>query len=487
MKRPMARLRSDSGFALLEVVVSAAVLAIMALAVLSGIDGAAASSAREKARAVAVSLAEADQERLRSMSVTDLATAAATSTFVVPDPAGTTRTVDGVTYTIVSKAQWVRDADGASVSCTSTSAADYFHISSTVTSRIVGSNIPAVTMDSISAPNVAYSSTRGTLAVQVLDAKGNPVPNALVNVTGGTSPPPSKTTNSLGCAVFEQVPTNTAGVDYTAKLGTAGWIDPSANPTPSQTQKVFPGQLTMMNFTYDRAATVTTNVVTYAPGSTAAVPGVTIPSKASQVTTVNSKATGKLFPSTQSGTDLAGFTTSNLFPFQNNYVFFTGSCHYNDPTDQTNYSTANTASPNGARIASQQLFAPASGVNVFQPPINYQIKTNSQGVAPTAAMTVVLTPVPPGSDTCAQPKVSLTTVQLGSGASAKWVVARSATAQGVDAGAPFGRYTMCFQDGTGASAKKWSAGNYDNTTPPTGQPTALTGSPAKANWTSGTC
>ena len=71
MKNPMddsRTLRSESGFALIEVIVAAAVLAIVALAVLSGIDAASSTSAREKARAVAASLAEQDQERLRAMT-----------------------------------------------------------------------------------------------------------------------------------------------------------------------------------------------------------------------------------------------------------------------------------------------------------------------------------------------------------------------------------------------------------------------------------
>ncbi len=49
-------------------------LAIVALAVLSGIDAASSSTAREKARAVAGALAEQDQERLRSYRFDALAT-----------------------------------------------------------------------------------------------------------------------------------------------------------------------------------------------------------------------------------------------------------------------------------------------------------------------------------------------------------------------------------------------------------------------------
>ena len=62
----MTHARHQDGFALIEVIVSAAILAVVALAVLSGLDGASASSARERARAVSASLAEQDQERLRS-------------------------------------------------------------------------------------------------------------------------------------------------------------------------------------------------------------------------------------------------------------------------------------------------------------------------------------------------------------------------------------------------------------------------------------
>jgi prepilin-type N-terminal cleavage/methylation domain-containing protein len=96
-----------SGFALIEVIVSAAVLAIVALAVLSGIDGAGASSAREKARAVASSLAEQDQERLRSMPVEMLANPPQTPPVIV----------DGVTYDVASKAQWITDDTGRTPSC----------------------------------------------------------------------------------------------------------------------------------------------------------------------------------------------------------------------------------------------------------------------------------------------------------------------------------------------------------------------------------
>ena len=117
--------RSESGFALIEVVVSAAVLAIVAMAVLSGIDAASGSSAREKARAVAVALAEADQERMRGMSVETL----------LALPLTTTVPVEKATYTVKSKAEWVTDDTGGTPSCGNSSDNNqYLHVTSTVTS-----------------------------------------------------------------------------------------------------------------------------------------------------------------------------------------------------------------------------------------------------------------------------------------------------------------------------------------------------------------
>src|SRR3954454_4723870 len=109
MKLSMAKSRSssESGFAMIEVIVSAMVLAICALAVLSGIDGAQGSSAREKARAVAGSLAEADQERMRAMSVETL--------LAIPQQPSVT--IDGATYTVKSEAAWVNDDTGGTPSC----------------------------------------------------------------------------------------------------------------------------------------------------------------------------------------------------------------------------------------------------------------------------------------------------------------------------------------------------------------------------------
>jgi Tfp pilus assembly protein PilV len=486
-----ARLRSASGFALVEAIISAAVLAVISLAILAGIDGAAASSGREKARAVASSLAEADQERLRALPVTTLAQYAATSPYVVPDPTGATKTVDGVTYTVTSKAQWIRDDTSDSVSCTTDShAADYFHITSTVTSTIVGTRIAPVTIDSILAPNVAYSSTRGTLAVKVVDAKGSPLAGKLVTITGGTPPAPQQT-NALGCAVFQQIAADPGGTTYTANLSDTGRVDHFGDSTPSKGAVVTPGKLTLITMPYDVGQTITANVVTYAPGATPASPGAQIPSAAAQLSAVNSGETGMLRTYPQSG-EVATIKADTLFPFPQSYTFFTGTCHYNDPTDSTNYTTLNTTGANAALIAGQQVAATALTATVVQPPLNLQITRGpgSSTAVPTTSMTVKLYPSAPSTDSCVQPNMTtLKTFDVDSTAAYNWMVGRSynTTTKVLDAGVPFGKYTVCFQSGTSYFAPGTV---YDNSTPPTGQATTVSysgWSGSTSQWKSGTC
>jgi hypothetical protein len=392
---------------------------------------------------------------------------------------------------VTSKAEWVRDDTDAAVTCTSAGAADYFHITSTVTSNIIGKRTAPVVIDSIYAPNVAWSSSRGTLAVQVTDAKGNPVVGKLVTITGGTPPAPTQT-NSLGCAVFQELPVAASGTPYTATLNSVGYIDPNGQNPSSQTATVTPGSLTLINMSYDLDSTVSATVQTYPPGGTASSHGAAIASAAPQIGAVTSGATGKLFTwASSTGGDTASFTATHLFPFTGKYTFFTGYCHYNDPTD-TIYGSTNTASPNGPLIANQQVAAPGSAT-IIQPPLNYQLAgPDKNNKTPAAnAMTVYLRPVAPATDQCVQPSVTLSTFNIGTTASPKWAVGRSynTTTKVLDAGVPFGKYTVCFKDTSGGTTRYWSSGAvYDNTLSPTGQQSTVTGTPSSSSkWVTASC
>ena len=97
--------RGESGWALVETLVSAVLLIVVALAIATSLDAASRASGENKERSVAASLAERDQERMRGMDPTALSN-------YHPVPS-TATTPDGAVYSIASRADWIRDSTNA--------------------------------------------------------------------------------------------------------------------------------------------------------------------------------------------------------------------------------------------------------------------------------------------------------------------------------------------------------------------------------------
>src|SRR4051794_24243089 len=129
------RLRSEQGSMLVETLVGAVLVAIIAAAFFTALTGSSRVSGISKARAISASLAQDDQERLRSMPVVSLSTVNGT----------TTKTVAGVKYDVTSNAEWIADATQSNTDCTSNgAAADYLRITSTVKPKNLTTFTPVV-------------------------------------------------------------------------------------------------------------------------------------------------------------------------------------------------------------------------------------------------------------------------------------------------------------------------------------------------------
>jgi type II secretory pathway pseudopilin PulG len=460
MKRPMANARtssSESGFAIIEVIVSAAVLAIVALAVLAGIDGATGSSAREKARAVAAGLAEQDQERLRAMSVTTLK--------AVPQVAPVK--VDGVTYTIKSEAVFVTDDTGGTPACgNSSNNSEYFHITSTVTSNVVGVRVPAVKIDSLVSPSVKYSQEHGTIGAKIVDRTGNGLSGIDVSGTGA-SPLTTKTTDQDGCVIWRSVDVGS----YTIKVNVSGYCDENGATDLSRQQTVSPNTVAFVNFTYDRCASATVNVRTHAPGEEFSTTS-TKASKAREITDVSSNGTLKTWTPTPSPSDT--FTPSNLFPYpSSSYGFFTGECQYQSPEKQLGLSNYFTNTNSGASMTANPAPA-ANAATVFQPPVNMRLARSAvRGPVAAGRVDVYMTPIKPAefaTDTCADQVFKMSVMDWPSTGwgtvpanNTGWVSQDKNT---FDPGLPFGTYSICLWDtisGEGYRYTSETGTQYDNT------------------------
>jgi Tfp pilus assembly protein PilV len=404
---PPDRSHNEAGFALIETLVSASLLVVIAVALLASVDRTSATAVQTRARSVSAQVADQDQERLRAMPFTSLATYG-TDTNDIP--------VGSVTYHVTSTAQWIDDQTGDTPSCASTTQSDYLRITSTVTTdNVVGSAIKPVTISSLVAPPAAgLDPTKGSLSVKLVDRNGTPLAGFPVNISGPASK--SGTTNSVGCAVFPFI----AAGDYDIGLPSPGYVTKQNKQTVTTT--VNAGSLTPIEIPFDRAAKVTVSFDTYVGGSVA--------SKGWDATAQVATSGGTPWPFVLTGSPPVPPQSSvdaiSLFPSTDGYKFYAGKCVGADPGSAPVLTPA-PGSTNGA-------------VTVRQPPVTLVVKNGSSFVS---GAKVVLTPTDTG---CAP----LTLTTDGNGR-----LSKSATTTSYDPGVPYGKYKVCVS--TTTPNKKWTS------------------------------
>jgi Tfp pilus assembly protein PilV len=386
-------LHAQAGFTLIEVLVSAALLMVVAGGVLAGIEGPSAIASKTEARSEASALAQQDQERMRGMAVSSLIGYSNTRTV----------TVGASTYTVLSNAVWIRDANDTN-SCTvpgNSTSGDYLKISSKVTPP--GTRAPVELDSLIALPPGTAASSQGDLSVQLKNQLDQPVVGQSVTMSG----PPSMTvpTNSAGCAVFGLVNAGT----YTISYSTVGWVDPSAVTSVSFTTSVTSGSTNLVTKNYAQSARIHATVNTSVSGTVQA-------SNARAMTVVNAgiPAGTLTFNAANVNTGQTAFDM-DLYPFPSGYGVWAGSCSSGDPTKYAQ--AAVTAAPGPGATAN---------VSVRQPAVNLTLKRNN-----------VL---------YASQHVRVTSTDAGCNS----VVTSTTTSTGIfaDPGFPYGNWTVCGDDGT---------------------------------------
>ena len=422
---------------LIEVMVGALILAITTTAVLNGLDGAQKTGGRNKARSVAATLAEQDQERMRGMPVTSVNGTPDLIDYIA-DPYDRTVTVRGAEYRIISSASWA--TDNISASCTSSAKTSAnLRIVSAVTSGLSRGTVDQASL--VTPPPGSYGPNQGTVAVQVNDRAGAPITNATVNLSGTGSH--SATTNSAGCAVFPfiQVGTYAAAVTFPTLVNWAGTTPPTGNTSANQ------GTVTLLALEVDRptafAVRFSTLVNNVAPAA-ANVPR----SQWAVVANANLPSPNtKTFEASPAGAANTVVNATGLFPFTNGFNVYAGrgpdqgtsACPTNNPTTSPNTGTMGTLSVVPAGTTTTQ------SVTVRVPSINVRVLTTT---TPTAnppgfnGATVVIRNADTG---CANTFVNQTSSNVTYG-STTYVGALPLP------GYPYGNYRLCAQRTTGSPA-----------------------------------
>lgn len=374
-----ARLRAEGGFALIEVVASAALLLVVASGVLAGIEGPSRVSGTDETRTQATSLAQQDQERLRGMSFSSLVGYTAT----------TPVTVGNVTYSRYSSAIWIHDKNDPD-SCNTqadTSNGDYLKI----TSKVTPPNGQPVQLDSLMAAPAGGNANMGILAVQLTDQANNPVVGQNVSISG----PDNMTvqTNSIGCAMFGLVDKG----NYNVTFSRSGWLDPAGVNAVSIPTSVTANTTQIVTHQYAQSGRININTDT----KIGAAAPVASASKAAMI--ANSSLPSGTFTLNAPAFPTQGSTSYavDVFPAPSGYGVWAGGCAANNPTNFAQAALVATPTAGGAVTVTARQ--PAINLTVTRGGSNYAnahvriINTDANcGTAFTSSTTASGTMAPAG-------------------------------------------------------------------------------------------
>lgn len=398
---------AEDGFIIIEVLVSALILAIVAGAVLTLITATTRGAATQRDRAVAYDLAQADQARLRTLPISEISGNQAEK--------NTEHSPNGTNYTVISERVYVNNKLGT-VSCTGANTSpDYVQLTSTVSSA---SMLHPVVLQSVVSPSTgSLNGTYGNLAVSAVNALGEPVSG--VSVTVGTR---SAISGAEGCANFASLPAKTYLVAYKGN----GLITPEGLSEITRSVEVKGGETKPApTISWDRPATLEPEFVYLEPGT-----GELRPAPVDSMSVANATS-GQ--PTTVIGTP--GVTTRKaiqvdkaVYPFKSpsEYTVYAGSCTSNNPgTAGGNAVGLYAAVVPPAAILKPQIHVPALELTV----------TNASGALAAGAKVTV-------TDSNSGCKFGGTSIKRTYTANAGGHLSNGATGP-TEAGLPYGIYTVC--------------------------------------------
>ncbi|MGH2981445.1 MAG: hypothetical protein ACRDKV_05335 [Solirubrobacterales bacterium] len=340
---------SQSGFTIIEVVISAVLIASIAGATASALIATADSSGDQRRRSKADSIAQQDQERMRGMTVQQLANL---------NEIRTVGPFESTSYRVTSTGQFLSSTGESACASSGTGAAAYVKVRSEV-DWIDGSGNghwasigrPPVVQESLITPP-----TGGTILVNVEDENGDPLPGVTIAADGPS--PASASTNAEGCTVFGGMTTG----DYMITASGTGLVDPEGNvspniparpstasgsgtsfPTPNPFRLGLAGRI-QASFTANNGALTSQ----HAPSLS-----VTHPDRPTPVIITPGSPTGPIT------------TPTNLFPFTDNYTVWAGTCTGQMPPDGANRITM--AVGPGATATTPAVREPGLRVRVYYP------------------------------------------------------------------------------------------------------------------------
>jgi Tfp pilus assembly protein PilV len=341
-------LASERGDTLIEVLISAVLIAGIVVATLTGLDSTNKATSLQRARSQADALAQQDEDRLRSIPITELKKLEETAF---------TQTIEegGTKYKVTSSAKYIVD-NAATTNCATTApSAEYIQTISSVTWNSIGTGKPVVETGIVSPPPDT------SLIVQVTGPSDVAEPGVEANITGPSTA--SALTSTNGCAILAVSPG-----EYEINVHQTGYVDQNWI-TESKNDSFYPSKV------YLPAVTTTKEPYIFAKGARVnplsfkylnPTTGKEEPTKALNARMENTEMTPtfRLLRPESSTTPVETITQSEkiVYPFTAPYTVYAGSCLANKPPEKERVSI--TFAPGGE--ATPKLLLPSLIVDVWQ-------------------------------------------------------------------------------------------------------------------------
>ncbi len=348
---------SEGGFMLIEVLVSALILAIAASGVLALLQVTTNSAGEQRDGSKGYAIGQEDQARLRAMPLGVL-----NNLKQITHPK-----LDGTVFEVESSAVFINNKSSAT-NCKGTGQElkpDYVQLTSKVTWPGMGPRKPVVFRSVFSPVNGSVDSKNGALAISALNAAGGGLSGLGLSLTGAKTG--TATTDENGCAIFVELPEG----NYTLTPSGAGLVGENGKPPTAKTVGVTLTQSKPVEFRYDLPGSFIAPFV-YRVGSTAEFKE----SSQSSIMVFNQgMETAKSF-STTGSIPAPTIEAKGLFPFTSPYAVYAGSCTSNNPNPKSEPSSPGAAAvaaitvPRGAAVP-----PPVPPVQV--PALGLTVKTGS--------------------------------------------------------------------------------------------------------------
>ena len=399
MNTPFNKLHDERGSTLVEALVSAVLMIIIATAVFGALEASGRASAQERHRARAYAIAQEDQARLRSLKVSAVSRIDETRTV----------TQDGISYTVRSIGAPKLDRTATAACDSGNTPSDYIAISSTVRWDNMATRPPVVVESLVAPPNGSLDGTRGALGVSVVNGKNEPYVG--LTVTGSGAGSFSGQTTDTGCIIFGDLP----GGNYNVSAAASNLVDAEGNPAGPIPTNVVSGSSNTLSLQYDRGGTINTTFRTKVGNNY-------VTSSADSITAFNTGMTAPKSFGSPGGNRTTSRSASPLFPFLSSYAVYAGSCSGNKP---------------GGGAAQANVTVPAAG------------STNASITLPALNVTVYGGSGKYGSAYYGSPVANADVVvtDTSSGCNVSRALTTNSAGKLADPGLPWGTYDVCV-DGT---------------------------------------